>query len=698
MFTVALIGNPNCGKTTIFNRLTGKNQYVGNWPGVTVEKKEGFLKRNKEVKFVDLPGIYSLTPYTDEEIVSRRFLFEEKPDLILNVISAVNLERGLYLTMQLLELNIPVVLAFSMMDIVEKEKGFIDLKKIEKRLGCSVVRAKEDKIEEIVELFRLGKKETDFERKNLKYNSVEKYILKIEQILNFSDLENVEKNRERAIEILEQEKIKKDLSLKEEEILKIDLILKEAKNLFKTDIKDEIIRNRYEKIDEILDGCFKKPKNFFELTDKIDSVLTNKFLAIPIFFVILGFVYYFCIVLLGKPISNFLEKFLREDVANFVGNFLKEKETPFLINSLIVDGILSGVGTVLTFVPQVFFLFLFLFLLEDCGYMTRVAFIFDRLFLKFGLSGKSIISFLVSSGCGVNGIMATKTIKDKQCRFSTMLTTTFMPCNAKLPIIFIICSYIFRGSFLNIVFVYLFCILSIFVLCLILKKHHKKNEKESNFVMELSPYNIPNLRNVIRYAFSNVRSFVIKAGTVIFLASILIWFLINFGFKDGFFCFVSQEESILSKFGQILTPLFFPLGFGKWQAVVATLSGIFAKENIVNTFGVILKSAQIENSTEALKNVFGGDFASFSFLIFNMLCAPCFAAIAAIYKQTQSLKHALKILFLQTICAYIAGFFIYQLGGFIFREVGFSIYTVLAFISLIFVLCLILVSKEKKNS
>ena len=680
-FTVALVGNPNCGKTTIFNKLTGKNQYVGNWPGVTVEKKEGFIKKNREVKFVDLPGIYSLTPYTDEEVVSRNFLFDGKPNLILNVVSGINLERNLYLTLQLLETNIPVVLVVSMMDRVEKQGGFIDFSILKKKLGCSVIKADRFEIEEMVEYFRLRKDGFVFSTK----------------VLNSSELQNKEKNRIRSIGILEECKIEEGLPLKEEEILKINPILKEASTFFKGDLKAEIVKNRYEQIEKILKNCVKNSEDFFRKTDRIDSFLINKFLAIPIFFVVLGFIYFFCVDLLGRPISNFLETFLKENFAVYVGDFLNSLDIPFFLNSLIIDGILSGVGMVLTFVPQVFFLFLFLSLLEDCGYMTRVAFVFDRLFLKFGLSGKSVISFLVSSGCGVNGIMATKTIKDERSRFLTILTTTFIPCNAKLPIIFVICSYIFRGSALTVIFIYFLCILAVFVLCTILKKYDGTVKKANNFVMEFSPYNIPNLKNTLYYTFLNVKSFILKAGTVIFLASIFIWFLINFGFKNGSFCFVSQEDSILSSFGRILAPLFYPLGFGKWQAVVATLSGIFAKENVVNTFGVILKSAQNENSVTALKNVFGGDFASFSFLIFNMLCAPCFAAIAAINKQMGNFKYTSKILFLQTMCAYATSFIIYQICGFIFGEVVFSLYTNLAIISLISIIFLIFVPKEKRK-
>ncbi len=698
-FKIALIGNPNCGKTTIFNKLTGSSQYVGNWPGVTVEKKEGFLKGDKNFKIVDLPGIYSLTPYTDEEIVSREFLFKEKPDLILNVVSGVNIERSLFLTLQLIETNIPVFIVVSMMDKVNKRRGFLDFSRLKEILNCEIFANSKKKFKDLPNKIKANIGSLKGNNKvvnNIKYCfEIEKYIEKIENIL---DGENLKENKRLcSVKFLEQdERFIKSLSLKDDEIKKINEILKEAEDEFEEDTKSEIIKNRYEIIENISSECFKNLKTDLYISDKIDSVLTHKFLSIPIFCFVELFIYCFCINFLGRPISNFLDSYLKGTVSPYMENFLKNLEIVPWLQSLILDGILSGVGTVLTFVPQVFFLLLFLSLLEDCGYMTRVAFILDRLLLRFGLCGKSVISFLVSSGCGVNGIMATKPIKNEKSRFITILTTTFIPCNAKLPIIFVICSYVFKGNFLTILLTYFLCIISIFILGFILTNHDKNEREEADFVMELSPYNIPNLKNALYYTFLNVKAFVVKAGTVIFLTSVLIWFFMNFGFSEGRFGFVSQENSLLCWFGKVLTPFFVPIGFGNWQAVVATLSGIFAKENLVNTFGVILKSAQNKNDVLVLKEVFKGDFASFSFLIFNMLCAPCLAAIATIFKQTRNFRFTFKILLYQTLCAYVVSFLIYQIFGLMFLEVSFSFYTILAFLCLIFVLYLIF-SPNKNN-
>lgn len=699
-FKIALIGNPNCGKTTIFNKLTGASQYVGNWPGVTVEKKEGFLKGDRNFKIVDLPGIYSLTPYTDEEIVSREFLFKEKPDLILNVVSGVNIERNLFLTLQLIETNIPVFIIVSMMDKVEKRGGVLNFLKLGNILNCEIFENSKknskylpNKIKSNISCLNGKNKYIN----NIKYCSdIEKYINKIERVLKD---ENINENRRFcSIKFLEQDYgFIENLVLKEGTNEKINKILEEAKKNFGEDTKSELIESRYEFIDSISDKCFENYGTKEYITDKIDVILTHKFLSIPIFCAIEFFVYCICINFLGRPISDFFDKFLKEVISPFFKNFLERLEILPWLQSLFLDGILSGVGTVLTFVPQVFFLLLFLFILEDCGYMTRVAFILDRFFLKFGLCGKSVISFLVSSGCGVNGIMATKTIKNEKSRFMTILTTTFIPCNAKLPIIFVICSYVFKGHFISVVLTYFLCIISVFVVGIILNKYDKSKEQELDFVMELSPYNIPNFKNALYYTFSNVKAFIIKAGTVIFLTSVAIWFFMNFGFSNGRFGFVSQENSFLCWFGKILTPFFVPLGFGNWQAVVATLSGIFAKENLVNTFGVILNSAQNKYDVLVLKEVFKGDFSSFSFLIFNMLCAPCLAAIVTIFKQTRSLKITFKILLYQTICAYVVSFLTYQIFGLIFLEINFSIYSLVAIFCLIIIFYLIFFKNKNNN-
>ena len=698
-FRIALIGNPNCGKTTLFNNLTGASQYVGNWPGVTVEKKEGFLKGNKELKIIDLPGIYSLTPYTDEEIVSKNFLFLEKPDLILNVVSAVNLERSLYLTLQLLELNIPVVVAISMMDKIEKNRGFIDFGLLSKMLNCKVVKLvpMDESSGIFVVNFALDFLKSGGNNLHIKYSeNFEQFVNEIK--LNLNGLEK--QKRFLAIKFLEgDESFLSSFKLRKEEKIKIRSILFKAKDFFKEETKTVLINERYFKINEIVELCSKKLNKSFNVSDKIDSVLTNKFLAFPIFILILGCAYFVCINLLGKPMSNFLENVLKQKIVPFVVNFLKKTDAAVWLKSLIVDGIISGVGTIMTFIPQVFMLFLFLSILEDCGYMARVAFILDKLFLKFGFCGKSVISFLLSSGCGVNGIMATKTIKDKNIRFLTIVATTFVPCNAKLPIIAVICSYVFNGSFLTAILIYLISFISIFILGFVLRKINKKNIDHTAFIMELGPYNLPNFKNTIYYTIINVKAFIVKAGSIIFLASILIWFLLNFGISSKGILMVEEEKSLLAQFGRLLTTFFKPLGFGNWKAIVATLSGIFAKENLVNTFSVILKSAENSKQGFNLGEVFSCDFAAFSFLLFNMLCAPCFAAIAAIYKQTLSLKYTLKILFFQTVFSYITAFLIYQIGGLFFKQVSFSFYSILAFFSLFLVFVLFIFQfKENKKT
>ena len=702
-FKIALLGNPNCGKTTFFNNLTGSNQYVGNWPGVTVEKKEGFLKTRKDVKIVDLPGIYSLTPYTNEEIVSRNFLFDEKPDLILNVVSGVNLERSLYLTLQLLETGIPLVVAVSMMDKVKKNKSYIDCSKLASFLNCKVFEIDVDNISNsfsnILEVVQFAKTYDRFMVRVKYSNLFEEYVKRICKILENGGLKNLQQSRVVAIKFLECDiDFIKLFPLKDSVLKEIFSVVETAKQNFKEDLKAVAIGQRYNLIEKFVAENCEKEFNEFKTSDKIDSILTNKVLAVPIFILILGSVYYFCINILGRPVSNFMEFLLNSKITPFLEQILEKLSVSGLFKSLILDGILSGVGTVLTFIPQVFMLFFFLSILEDCGYMARVAFILDRLFLKFGLCGKSVISFLVSSGCGVNGIMATKTIKNESSRFLTVVTTTFIPCNAKLPIIAVICSYIFNNSFLAIFLVYFISIFSIFVLSLILKNFKSFSNSDTYFIMELGPYIMPNMKNTLYYTFLNVKSFVIKAGTVIFLASILIWFLLNFGFTVSGFGFVSQENSLLAQIGKCLTGFFVPLGFGNWRAVVATIAGIFAKENVVNTFAVILNSAENVNTSLDLQGIFKGNFAALSFLIFNMLCAPCFAAIATIYKQMLNLKFTLKIIFFQTVCAYVAGLLIYQIGGLIFKEVKFNIYTLLTFLILFLIVFLVLIkNKDVEN-
>lgn len=692
---IALVGNPNCGKTTLFNRLTASTQYVGNWPGVTVEKKEGFLKGNRDVKVVDLPGIYSLTPYTNEEIVSRNFLFYNKPDIILNIVSGINLERSLYLTLQLLETNIPVIVCITMMDKFKKNGGALNLNKLAQYFNCRFVAfcnsSDEDNISivnNIVQNFKCG---VGFKMPGrvLYSSAFEKYIKHIENII-YAEGKASEDGRFEAIRFLEKdEEYTKKLNISANGLLNIKCVLKSLYSNLNEDSKSVIISERYCFISRVLPLCVKNVCENFDISDKVDSVLLHKVFAIPIFVFILGFIYCFCINIVGQPISHLIDFFIKGSVGSVLQNFMQRMNVSGWVVSLVVDAVLSGVGTVLCFVPQVFMLFLFLSLLEDCGYMSRVAFILDRFFGRFGLAGISVISFLVSSGCGVNGVMATKTIRDENKRFLTMLTTTFMPCSAKLPIVAVICSYVLKGSFLLVLLVYCLCIVTILVVCLILKKFCNFENSSTDFVMELGPYSLPNIKNVFYYAITNVKSFVAKAGSIIFLASILIWFLLNFGFEGAGFTKVShQYNSLLAGIGRLVAPIFLPIGFANWESAVATISGLFAKENVVNTFGVILKSAKSVGSLN-LREIFSTKCSAMAFLVFNLLCAPCVAAISSVFRQTLSVALTLKILFLQTISAYIAAFIVNQIGGLIFKELSFSFYSFLSFVVLFVIIFLI---------
>lgn len=708
---IALIGNPNCGKTTLFNKLTGYHGYVGNWPGVTVEKKEGFLKIDKNIKLIDMPGIYSLSPYTDEEVVSRDFLFKGSVDAIFNIVDATNLKRSLYLTLQLLELNIPMVVAISMMDRVKKQGGAINFIKLYKRLGCEVVELSRTNFElnfSAIESAKRAYYNKNIRNVQVRYEKrVEYFIDKVKSIFEKEYDKRYDRSRFEAIKFLERdEKFLKTLEKHSLINTKVKDILDSFRAEFNGDGRSIFIKQRYLKIEEILKDIDIKKNRNLEISDRIDAIFTNRFLAIPIFIVLVGFIYCFCINLIGQPICRAIENFFKDIFSPFLQDILARLNVSQWLNSLVVDGVVSGVGTVLTFVPQVFTLFLFLSILEDCGYMARVAFILDKLLFRFGLSGKSVISFLLSSGCGVNGILSTKTIKRSDVRFLTMVTTTFVPCNAKLPIMFIICSRIFGGSIFAFIFVYLICVLAIFVFCFI-SKNRVEARNNSNFLMELGPYSLPSAKDVLRSAFSNVWAFVVKAGSAIFLASVFTWFLLNFGIRFNKTFYVieqvqQQEDSFLANIGAFIAPIFYPLGFSDWRAVVATISGIFAKENIVNTLGVIFKSINGEIGDVYIKSLFIGNSGAFSFLIFNLLCAPCVAAIAAIYKQTMSFKKTAKVIFFQTLVAYIAAFvlngvydyisiglsdsFVLRLNNFVYENLANIIISILLLVILVFII------------
>lgn len=697
--TIALVGNPNSGKTTLFNQLTGSSQYVGNWPGVTVEKKEGKLKGYKNVKIIDLPGIYSLSPYTLEEIVSRNYLLQEKPDVILNIVDGTNLERNLYLTTQLLEIGLPIVVAVNMIDIVRKNRDKIDIKKLSQQLKCDVIEISAIKSINIIDAAKIA---IDKAKNNINKNNIpiysknaEKYLHKIMKIIPEHNFINELNARFYIIKLFERDEyIIKFLKLNKQTLVKLDEISNQAKEEFDSDPESIIANERYNYITKIIPKFYKKNDKGLNTSDKIDKIVTNRFLAFPIFIFIMAIIYFISITLLGKLASDWINNvFFGDWIQPFFNSFLENIGSAKWLISLVNDGIIAGVGSVLSFVPQMFILFFFLSVLEDCGYMTRVAFIMDRVFRKFGLSGKSFIPLLISSGCGVPGIMATKTIENEKHRRLTIMTTTFIPCSAKLPIISLIGGAIFSDIWYIAPTIYFIGIAAVILSGIMLKKTKPFRGEPTPFVMELPQYHIPPVKSTLLHIWENVRSFIVKAGTIIFLASALIWFLSNFGITNEGFCMVEETKSMLAAIGMFIAPIFAPLGFSNWHATVATISGLFAKENIVSTFGVIMGlSDATETNADFLTKIselFPYSAAALSFLVFNLLCAPCFAAIGAIYKQMSSAKWTLATITFQTLFAYTLALIINQIGGIIYGDVTFNIWTIVAFLLVVVMLILI---------
>lgn len=663
---IALAGNPNCGKTTLFNALTGSNQFVGNWPGVTVEKKEGKLKKHNDVIITDLPGIYSLSPYTLEEVVARNYLVEERPDAILNIVDGTNIERNLYLTTQLIELGIPVVIAINMMDIVEKNGDKIDTELLSKHIGCPIVTIsalKENGIEEAAEIAidAAGKK-----HKIPPHNfsgAVEHALAHIEEAAIHSM--PAEQQRWYAIKIFERDsKVLEKLALDENLVKHMEEDIRLAEEEMDDDAESIITNERYEYIAGILKDSYKK-KNAGSLTvsDKIDKIVTNRFLALPIFAVVMCIVYYVSVTTVGTWVTDFTNDGLFGDGFELFGLFvpgipvlaealLGFLNTPVWLNSLIIDGIIGGVGAVLGFVPQMIVLFTFLAFLEACGYMSRVAFVMDRLFRKFGLSGKSFIPMLIGSGCGVPGIMASRTIENDRDRKMTIITTTFIPCGAKLPIIAMISASLFDDAWWLAVSAYLIGVAAVIVSGIMLKKTKLFAGDVAPFVMELPAYHWPTFRNVFRSVWERGSSFIKKAGTVILLSSIILWAGSVFGVVDGSFMFdveMEMDNSLLGILGNAVCWVFSPLGFGSAKATVATVMGLVAKEEVVAVFGVL-------DFAEMSK------LAGFSFLLFNLLCAPCFAAMGAIKREMNNFKWTLFAIGYQTVFAYAVSLMIYQFG------------------------------------
>ncbi|AIY81813.1 ferrous iron transport protein B [Clostridium botulinum] len=670
---IGLAGNPNCGKTTMFNDLTGSTQYVGNWPGVTVEKKGGKLKWNKDVEIVDLPGIYSLSPYTLEEVVTRDFMMNDKPDVIINIIDASNIERNLYLTTQILELGIPTVLALNMMDIVEKNGDKLKVEKLSQLLGCPIVETSAIKgkgIKEVVEkAIELSKKENVNDFKLELSQEVESSIKNIEEALDNSSFKNEIDSRWLSIKLFERDKnILSNNKFSKNVLDKVDGIINKCENELDDDSESIITGERYDFIGKVVSKAVKKNnKNNETTSDKIDKIVTNRFLALPIFALIMWGVYYIAVSSLGTIATDWTNDTLfGEIISGNVSTWLEGVGVAAWLQGLVVDGLIGGVGAVLGFVPQIMILFFLLSILEDCGYMSRVAFIMDRIFRKFGLSGKSFIPMLISSGCGVPGIMATRTMENDRDRKMTIMLTTFIPCGAKIPIIALFAGAIFGGASWVAPSVYFLGIIMIIICGILLKKTKLFQGEPAPFVMELPQYHIPSLKGVLMHMWDRGKAFIIKAGTIIFVACGAIWFMQSFNWSLEM---VDAGDSILASIGNVFAPIFTPLGFGNWQSAVATITGLVAKENVVATFGILFGIAEAtEEDPTLLMNVAGVFTAvsAFSFIAFNMLCAPCFAAIGAIKREMGSWKWTWITLGFQTGTAYLVALLINQVGNVLF--------------------------------
>lgn len=667
---IALAGNPNSGKTTLFNALTGSTQYVGNWPGVTVEKKEGKYKKQKDVIITDLPGIYSLSPYTLEEVVARNYLLKEKPDAILNIVDATNLERNLYLTTQCMELGIPVVLALNMMDIIEKNGDHISVKKLSEKLGVEII--------EISALKGTGVDKAAEAAINAAKKGIApaapKFSSEVEQVLDSLRpvLGDVPADKQRWYEIKVFERDEKIGDQITYDKAAAEKIIAAAEEKMDDDSESIITNERYEYITGLLEGSYEK-KNAGNMTisDKIDRVVTNRWLAIPIFLLVMWVVYFLAINTIGAMGTDWVNDVLfGEIVPGAVGGFLESIGTAEWLQGLILDGIIAGVGAVLGFLPQMIVLFICLAFLEGCGYMARIAFIMDRIFRRFGLSGKSFIPMMVGTGCGVPGVMASRTIENERDRRMTIMTTTFIPCGAKLPIIGLIAGALFGNSALIGWSAYVVGIAAIVISGIILKKTKMFAGDPAPFVMELPAYHIPTLSSVFHSVWERASSFVKKAGTVILLATILVWFMSSFGFYEGAFQMLPEEDfmehSILAALGNTVAWIFAPLGWGSWKPAVAAVTGLIAKENVVGTFGILYKYGEVSEMGEEIWANLQAEMsalAGYSFLVFNLLCAPCFAAIGAIKREMNNAKWTWFAIGYQCGFAYLASLCIYQIGS-----------------------------------
>ena len=686
---IALAGNPNCGKTTLFNALTGSNQYVGNWPGVTVEKKEGKLKGHKEVVIQDLPGIYSLSPYTLEEVVARSYLVGEKPDAILNIVDGTNIERNLYLTTQLIELGIPVVVAVNMIDLVRKNGDKIDLGRLGEALGCEVVSMSalkgEGGMAAAEKAVALAKSHRAGELPHVFTGSVEHAIAHIEE--SIAGLVDDRYLRWYAIKVFERDdKVMAQLNLTGELKAHLEAHIADCEKELDDDAESIITNQRYAYINGVVNKAVKKKAAAHSLTtsDKIDRIVTNRILALPIFAVVMFAVYYVAIGTVGDWVTGWTNDVLfGEIVPPAVSGWLEGIGTAPWLQGLIVDGIIAGVGAVLGFVPQMLVLFLMLSILEDVGYMARVAFIMDRIFRKFGLSGKSFIPMLIGSGCGVPGVMASRTIENERDRRMTVMTTCFIPCGAKMPIIGLIAGALFGGSGLVAASAYFIGVAAIVISGIILKKTKMFAGDPAPFVMELPAYHIPSVGNVLRATWERGWSFIKRAGTVILASSIILWFLQGFGWENGAFGLVEDmNNSVLAAIGSAVAFIFAPLGFGNWRATVAVVTGLIAKENVVATFGVLYNFAgELSENGDEIWALVAQDYtaiSAYSFMIFNLLCAPCFAAMGAIKREMNNAKWTAFAIGYMCVFAYVVSLIVYQIGGLITGEVSFGIGTVVA--------------------
>ena len=702
---IALAGNPNCGKTTMFNALTGANQYVGNWPGVTVEKKEGRLKgkrKNEDIIITDLPGIYSLSPYTLEEVVSRDYILKENPDVIIDLVDATNIERNLYLTTQLIETGVPVVIALNMADLLEKRNIKIDTKRLSMLLNCPIIETsalKQTGLDALVdEAVKVANKKEVSLPKDIFSNELEKAIGEVETRLPSSISDD--KKRWYAIKLLENDsKVVESLSITHSDTTAINQLRENIENKQDDDMESIVTDERYQFIQKIISTTVKKSGNKLTISDKIDKIVTNRILGIPIFIAVMFVVYYISVTTIGTYVTDWTNDVFVVAIQDAVGGFLSSIGTGDVVQGLVVDGIIGGLGAVLGFVPQMAILFLFLSILEDCGYMVRIAFVMDRVFRHFGLSGKSFIPLLISSGCGIPGIMASKTIEQDNDRRLTIMTATFIPCGAKLPVIALMGGVIagevagYTESSIIAPLMYFMGIVAVLVAAIILKKTKPFSGKPAPFVMELPQYHIPSAKTVLLHVWERLKGFIIKAGTILFLACVVMWCLVGFGFVDGSFGMVEESsDSLLALIGGFVAPIFAPLGFGNWQAVAAALSGFTAKEAIVSTMGVLANvTGDVEDAVNVAQGVaawFPTSLAAFSFLVFNLLDSPCLAAIATMAQQMQSRKWFWFAIIFQNVFAYVVCLCIYQIGTFIIYGT-FGLWTAIAFVLLAIILFLL---------